>query len=37
MSTVAALGGYLAVSSNVERVRHVVRVLRGNKSKRTVR
>lgn len=37
MSTVAALSGYLAVSSNTERVRHVVRVLRGNKSKRTVR
>ena len=30
------LGGYLAVSSNTERVRHMVRVLRGNKSKRTV-
>ncbi|MGX0887798.1 ubiquinone biosynthesis protein [Kocuria rhizophila] len=37
MSTVGVLSGYLAVSSNVERVRHLARVLRGNRQKRTVR
>lgn len=37
MSTVGALSGYLAVSSNVDRVRHLARVLRGKKVKKTVR
>lgn len=31
------LSGYLAVSSNVDRVRHLARLLRGNRQKRTVR
>lgn len=34
MSTVGVLSGYLAVSSNVERVRNVVRTLRGKPSNR---
>ena len=37
MSTVGVLSGYLAVSSNVDRVRHLARLLRGNRQKRTVR
>ena len=33
MSTVGVLGGYLAVSSNVERARRLVRTLRGHRSR----